>query len=337
MVHWYLQKGKNKSSSYDFFEVFMRFIEHHHEKWSIGTFRKVKTIYNQMRKYSDHEGLEIRFERMDQYFFDNYIRYFRDVAGHSNATIHKNVMMLKWFLNWATESGYNRNRKYRDYQFPWPHQPKHGSNVLSLNFKELSSLLDCSFKEKRLEIARDVFCFMCLTGIRYSELESIVKESVSDDSVLVEAPGTFRSRRIPLNSLSKKILRKYLYQAPARDKVFPGYSTVSMNRLIKLAGREAGIDAPVEVARAEGDNIKKDNIPKWQALSTKIAVNTFIMNAFELDIPVRFIMDYTGMRSIEGMKRYETMYREYEAAKTSEMHKFSAVEVINRENGKGIR
>ena len=54
-------------------------------------------------------------------------------------------------------------------------------------------------------------------------------------------------------------------------------------------------------------------------MSTKSAGNTFIMNAFRLEIPLRLIMDYCGIRTLLSMEKYKA---EYNKIKRAEMQKF---------------
>jgi hypothetical protein len=86
-----------------------------------------------------------------------------------------------------------------------------------------------------------------------------------------------------------------------------------------MAGKESGIDDQVETKTYYGNSIQRKRMPKWQVLSAKTATNTFIMNAFRLEIPLGLIMDYCGIITRPGIERYKV---EYEKIKASEMQKF---------------
>ncbi len=312
-------KNRGKSSGYGFFEAYMEFIDENFDRWTISTFRKVKTSYNHLRKFTDTSGFELKFEKIDRYFFDAYINYFLDNFKHSNTTIHKNIMVLKWFLNWAARKGYNRNRYYMDYIFPWKRQYKLETAVNALSPEELFSFLTYEFGNDKLNHAKDIFCFMCFTGLKYSEISYLTVQGISDDSIQINIPYKNRVREIPLNRYSREIIRKYRHETGENKQVFPSYSTVSINRLIKMAGKEAGFNELIEIQLYSGKLFHRKRIPKWQVLSTKSAGNTFIMNAFRLEIPLRLIMDYCGIRTILSMKKYMA---EYNKIKKSEMQKF---------------
>ena len=53
---------------------------------------------------------------------------------------------------------------------------------LFLKWDELSAIRDKEFDSKRKERVRDMFCFMCFTGMRFSELQSLRKEDVGEPS-----------------------------------------------------------------------------------------------------------------------------------------------------------
>ena len=312
-------RNRGRSSGIDFFEAYMEFIDEHYDRWTISTFRKVKTSYNHLRKFSEQSGLDLSFEKIDRYFFDRYIHYYSDNLKHSNTTIHKNIMVLKWFLNWASRKGYNRNRYYRDHVFTWERQYKLDTANNALSTDELFHFLSYEFSDNRFSHARDIFCFMCFTGLKYTELSCLTGQNVSDDSIKLFIPAKNLVRSIPLNRYSRTILNKHFNITDPNIRVFPSYSSVTANRLIKMAGKESGISELVEIHACYGESIQRKRLPKWQVLSTKTATNTFIMNAFRLEIPLWLIMDYCGIKTQLSMERYRS---EYDKLKASEIKKF---------------
>jgi len=312
-------KNRGKSTGFGFFDAYMEFIDENFDRWTISTFRKVKTTYNHLRKFTEHSGFDLKFEKIDRYFFDSYINYFLDIYKHSNTTINKNIMVLKWFLSWAGRKGYNRNRYYRDYVFPWQHQYKLETEKNSLSPEELFPFLTYKFSNDKLNHARDIFCFMCFTGLKYSELRYLTSMCISGDSIHVSIPAKSQDRDIPLNRYSREIVRNFLNKPDENEQIFPSYSTVSINRLIKMAGKESGISEQIEIQVYHGKLNQRKRMPKWQVLSTKTAFNTFIMNAFRLEIPIRLIMDYCGIGTMLSMDKYKA---EYNKIKKSEIQKY---------------
>ena len=115
---------RRRKDNIRFFDVYMRFIDENHSNWSLHTFRKIKTTYSHLVKFANAEEIDIEFNRIDSGFMDRYVRFFRIKYGHCNNTISKNLDILKWFLNWAADKGYNKSNLYREFQFIWTRKPR---------------------------------------------------------------------------------------------------------------------------------------------------------------------------------------------------------------------
>ena len=79
-------KGRPKRTGHSFFGILMKFINSNSEKWSIHTFRKIKTNYNHLREFETKSGYRIDFNRINQDFYDRYIHFFLDKKCLKNAT-----------------------------------------------------------------------------------------------------------------------------------------------------------------------------------------------------------------------------------------------------------
>ncbi len=89
-----------------------------------------------------------------------------------------------------------------------------------LTKEEITDILDKA-KKKRY---RDYILLLCLwrTGIRTSELTSLKKEDIVEDTLIIRAAKSQAgSRTIPLEREVLGILRTYTDQMKARDKIFP--------------------------------------------------------------------------------------------------------------------
>jgi integrase len=301
-------RKSSRRSSYDFFDIFMRFIDEKHVSWSISTFRRVKTVYNHLRAFSETCGYMVSFEKINNVFLEAFIEYFSVRLGQSNNTCHKNLMILKSFLKWAGKKGFNHNSQFLAFSFPWMYGQKYGDSALVLNREELLQFMHHNLEEKNLQQARDIFCFMCFTGLRYEEVNILKKRSVTEEWIHPGIAGKRLQRSIPLNSYSGEILRKYSAEEWPEDRCFPAFSNVTMNRLLKKAAQKAGIDNSVEVIVYSGDTERRRKIPKWQVISTRLALGTFIMTAFEYGIGMDMVREFTGHRSLAGIRKYESVF-----------------------------
>jgi integrase len=312
--------GKNTiRNAPDFFDVYMKYIDEKCQGWSITTFRKVKTLYNHLRTFSDETGYSISFDRINKVFFKTFTEYFTLRHNHSNTTCHKNLSVLKGFLNWAWQKSYNRNSYYLTYRFPLKYVRKYGSMPLMLDRDELFRFLGCEFAEMKLQQVRDIFCFMCFTGLTLEAVKSLRKKSVTEDRIQLRMEGISLLRSIPLNRFAGDILQRYTGQEWPEQRCFPYFSNVTMNRLLKKAAKLADLGKQIELIIYSGKNVRHLKIPKWQAISTRIARNTFIMTVSEAGINAPMIREFTGLRSTATIRKYEDAFTDM---KRSEMRKF---------------
>lgn len=89
--------------------------------------------------------------------------------NYKNRTITKQFRFLKSFLRWMKANGYPVHDSAIDCQI---HLTVTKKNVTFLTFKELMQFYHYKFapEQKYLDKARDMFCFMAFTSLRYSDL-----------------------------------------------------------------------------------------------------------------------------------------------------------------------
>ncbi|HVB02834.1 MAG TPA: hypothetical protein VNE41_03855, partial [Chitinophagaceae bacterium] len=67
--------------------------------------------------------------------------------------------------------------------------------------EEFQSLFDLDLSgNNRLRQVRDVFCFSCTTGLRYSDLALLRREHIKGDEIKITVKKTKQSLTIPLNT-----------------------------------------------------------------------------------------------------------------------------------------
>jgi len=293
-------KARPRQTSHSFFEILMRFINSNSEKWSIHTFRKIKTNYNHLREFEAKTGYRLDFNRINQDFFEKYINFFLD-KGHSNATVYKNLMVLKWFLNWATRKGYNKQNFYREYQFPWEHDYKSDPVNYYLEWDEIMKLYNTIVPDENSDHARNIFCFLCFTGLKYSDLRSISTNMVTEKGIrLIHRKS---DAFIPFNKYSSEIISKYQEES-AGSQIFPVMHIVTFNRLIKQVGKRAGLTIPFQLTLGSENEKHAKEVPKYQVLSTKVARNSFIVHSLQLGIPIQIIIQITGLKTLTGVNKF---------------------------------
>ena len=80
--------------------------------WSTSTYRKVRTIYKHLRQFEDKTGYRLAFSSLNITFLHKFKAFYEE-KGNRLSTTYKAVNIIVWFMNWATENGYNVNQEYR--------------------------------------------------------------------------------------------------------------------------------------------------------------------------------------------------------------------------------
>ena len=88
-----------------------------------------------------------------------------DLVGLKNSTIEKKLGYLRWFLNWATDRGYNTNQDYKKFH---PTLKMTLRKVIYLTKEEIARVRDLELSEAQayLDPIRDIFLFCCFSGRR---------------------------------------------------------------------------------------------------------------------------------------------------------------------------
>jgi len=127
-------KKERKPKEHDFFKVYVMFLKECGEKnaWTEATFEKMEamrvdlTTFKKNIKFSDlteatltefvaymRDSKKLRTPRKKKGERDDYDQ--EDLVGLKNSTIEKKLDYLRWFLNWATDRGYNTNLDYKKF------------------------------------------------------------------------------------------------------------------------------------------------------------------------------------------------------------------------------
>ncbi len=312
--------GDGEKGKLSIFSVFKKFIaiESQLNTWSKGTITKFNTIYDQLKDFHD-KHYRFDFESMDENFLYAYLDYQMKELGHRNTTIAKNFKLFKWFMNWATKKGYNENLTYRDFKLSLKGTTRM-QKIIFLRWDELMNLYELSVPKRYLEQVRDVFCFTCFTGLRYSDVYNLKRSDIKADYIEITTIKTEDTLQIDLNTYSRAILEKYKDIPFPDDKALPVISNQKFNEYLKELGKFAELNEPETIVYYKGSERIEETFQKWQLLSTHAGRKTFVSNALFFNIPSEVIMSWTGHKDHKVMENY---YKIIAPQKRREMEKFN--------------
>lgn len=217
--------------------------------------------------------------------------------GLFDEVVNKYIVVLKTFLRWAKKRDYEVNDKFEH----WPTRfvpPK----PITLTIAELEKLESAPLTGN-LAISRDYLIFECRTGQRISDIKRFNLKDFDGTS------WTFYPRKG--NRLQKKKVTVHFtgYCAKALDILqrynfkMPALSEQKINKNIKLACKQAGIDSQTEIFRTSQNKRIRIAGPKYEFISTHTGRKTFITIALQFMSP-QSVMQLAGIDSYATLKHY---------------------------------
>ena len=308
----------------DFYSVFDKFTEAegYDKNWKKPSYTKFRALRQHLKGWRSVISLA-DFSKDD--FADFVNGYLIGKAKLLNPTIDNQIAHLRWFLRWAATNGYYKGNAHILYR---PRLPGLDcKEVIYLEWEELLTFLNFDFPKKNPSFApvRDVFCFCCFTGLRYSDIAKLRRTDLhltaNPPYMVVVTQKTNDRLKIELNKYALSILDKYKEVELPNGLALPVISNVKMNEHLHDAAEVAGLDEPVRVVQFSGNRRIEKVVPKYAVLTTHAGRRTFIVNGLRLGIPAPVIMEWTGHSDYKAMKPYIKIV---DAAKAENMAKFNA-------------
>ena len=320
--------GKDKEIPFqkkdkDFFQVLDEFISSLEGEASARTIQKFGTLKNSLELLcqTNEKYANLSFSMINKSFLAAFIKHLRNQKprgrqktrpedeqyGLLNDTVGKYVECLKTFLKWAEEfpseeKPYNKFSAYRKFSISGTKREKKAEDIVTLTLAELRQFYTHDFKEKKsLERVRDLFCFGCFTGQRWSDIEHLDKSEIHGDVWSFTAYKTKKATEIYLTGFAAPaldILKKYNY-------VLPKISLTKFNLYLKNAAELAGITTPVTVRRYVGIKEIKIVKPKCKFLGSHCGRRTcvsILLNDYNMNIS--HVKEITGHSDLDTLQKY---------------------------------
>lgn len=219
-------------------------------------------------------------------------------------TIAGRLEIFRTFYKWASDRELTPNNPFLKYKIK---QPVYGTPVY-ITKEERDILLNATMPTESLSVVRDIFVFHCCIGCRIGDLLSFTRNHIIDGAIEYIAGKTEdnmpRTVRVPLNSIARKIIKKY--DDPQREKLLPFISEQKYNKYIKICFKEAGLTRMVTIP----DTItgKNKQVPLCDYVSTHMARRTFAGNLYAQVQDPNLISALTGHTDgSRAFARYRTV------------------------------
>ncbi|WP_276363854.1 site-specific integrase [Daejeonella sp. H1SJ63] len=297
---------KKDESKNHLFEFMDKYIEDHKTLREPGSLSVYKSVKTHLEAFEKETRVKVRFDSIDYAFFSKFQAFLisrtkTDMHGNvkpmlNNTTIAKALSTLKTFLSYARRNGIEVSDNYRNFTIR-----KEKLEVIALDQEEFDSLLSIDLSNnKRLDQTRDIFCFSCSTGLRYSDIAQLRREHINDGFINIVVKKTKSELTVPLNSISGKILQKY----SDRNQPLPVISNQRLNDYIKELCQLAGIDTPQEIVRFRGTKREVNVYPKYELVHFHTGRKTFCTLSLEKGMSAEEVMEISGHSDYKSFKRY---------------------------------
>lgn len=300
----------------DFFDYFIQFLErkkiHFNARGNIISLKDYTSTKLLLDDYQNFKGLDILISHINNLWLEDFVIYMSnkhpDFYGDhkvsskgemANSTILKRLNILTEFFTYLFKLNIvtiNEVEVLRNFKKTIKKKP---TSKETLDINEIHKLYEFKFGNKELEKVRDLFVFLCLTGIRYQDLfvfdKKFIKPSKQGDGLIYQrkASKTSLDYNIPLCKIVIEILYKYKYELP---KISDQYG----NKMIKEVLKETKLfNAHTQIIDKETKQYKK----RFEAITLHKGRNSFITNLVDTT-PLNELMKYTGHKKLSTLQSY---------------------------------
>ena len=270
--------------------------------WRESTIKKRRTMMAHLKDFRPTAC----FNDIDENFFLDFKEFLIKDKKHVNSHVAKTISEIRGFLNWATSRGYNKNEAYKRVKvsLDGTNQDNRGA-MFSLTFNEFVHLYTMDLSLPHLDRVRDVFCFCCATGMRYSDVKNLKWSNIEDDCIVYTSIKTTTTSVIPMNQFSTGIIKKYEPFKEISEFILPVISNQKYNDYLKDLGKLAGLDGPITKTDYRGAKRVETTKKKWELLTSHVARKTFVTICIDLGIPGDIVRSIIGHKDPAMIARYE--------------------------------
>ncbi len=284
------------------FDYIDKYIEENRPSRVKGSLSVYKSLKSHLLSYQEAKSVKVKFSNMDYDFLQSFQNFlFEHVTSRgrtlNNITVAKQLSTLKTFLGYAKRSGIIVNDGYKDFVIK-----RQKLEVIALCEEEFFKVYNLDLTENsRLDRVRDVFCFSCMIGYRYSDLEQLDHYHIkNDDTIILTTKKTKKPIVTPLNSIAKSILAKY----KSNSKPIPVISNQKYNEYLTELCQLAKIDDEIEIIRFRGSERIVRVDPKWKLITAHSGRKSFASMLLAKGVAPQIIMELGGWTDFKSFQRY---------------------------------
>jgi site-specific recombinase XerD len=312
------ENGLPKDRIPTFLELFKGFIEDSKDgnrlttsgkRFDLRSIQKYNTVFDTLKDFS--KKYHLTFESIDNNFYSKFVAYLNK-KKYSLNNVGKYIQVVKTFLTYATENGFNKNLFFQSKQFKAFKVP--GFSIY-LTESEIQAIYEKDFsKEPHLERVRDLFVVGCWTGLRFSDFTTIQPQNIEGDFLRIKTFKTGEKVIIPIHPLVREIMAKYADKYP--NSLPPAISNQKMNSYLKDISKTVDLlKVEVEAEGIKGGMKFSEKKMKHDLVTCHTARRAFCTNVYKSGFPAISLMKITGHRTEKSFLLYIKVTPEENAEK----------------------
>lgn len=202
-------------------------------KYTKDTFVRYQISIERLKAFiqKEYNTTDIKLEDLNHGFIHRYEAFLRTEYDCTHNTVMKYLKHLKKVIHFAMKMGYIERDPFFQYQTAY-NEAIRGY----LTAEELKSIEAKKFRIPRLERVKDVFVFVCYTGLSYSDLIELTPDSITKgidgkNWIIYHRKKTGVRASIPLLSPAQAIVEKYRIDSEciAQNQLLPVISNQKLN------------------------------------------------------------------------------------------------------------
>jgi integrase len=283
------------------------YISDHRETHQPGSLVVYGTLKNHLIEFEKTQGSKIAFADINHDFFIAFRKYLLTVpkinrfevkSGLGNITVAKQLSTIKTAIRYAKGKNKNivMNFDLQDFKVTRDNDLE----VIALNQTEFEKLRIFEFKDEVHSQVRDAFIFGVASGMRFSDMWKLTRDNIKEDKIEIVVKKTGKLLTIPLNSVSKAILKKH----KGFWKPFPMMTNQAMNRNLHELGEKAKLNRTINITRKYGSKSIDYVEPLYKRLTVHVARKTFATLSLAKGMSPQVVMAIGGWKDYKSFKRY---------------------------------
>ncbi len=271
-----------------------------------NTVKKYISLCNHMIDYFEDKNIKFSLQRINRTFFDNFKEYLMWDVGLSDNTVAKYLKTLKTFVRFYINKG-----EINYYELSSIASKEREGSIYVLSIKQILHLQNLKIESEAMSNTRDVFCFMCWTGQRYSDIQNINRNDIKkrNETLYWELITTKTGEpiQVPLLQYAESILKKH----EDEESPLPVISNQKMNDHLKKLGEKADFNEAVKVIQYFDGRENESFLPFYKILTTHVARKSYITNSLTLGVPERVVREISGHKDEKSFARYVKLAESY--------------------------